>query len=122
MYVSEGEGGSSFGSPQIRHLCIIHVCLGSPAAALVHMETLGRSCSAWRLMAQHSQARPKQNSACAGAEDVFMEFDFEWRGQQNIALSLNPAPKVLSSIPLVKQIVDYTMSWSVSPPAPPQLH
>ena len=43
-----------------------------------------------------------------------MEFDFEWRGKQNIALNLNPAPKVLQSIPLVKQIVDYTMSWSVS--------
>lgn len=50
----------------------------------------------------------------AGAEDIFMEFDFEWRGKQNISLSLNPAPKVLQSIPLVKQIVDYAMSWSVS--------
>ncbi|KAK9800178.1 hypothetical protein WJX73_004159 [Symbiochloris irregularis] len=48
-----------------------------------------------------------------GAEDIFMEFDFVWRGQQNVSLSLNPAPKVLQSIPLIKQIVDYTMSWSV---------
>lgn len=48
-----------------------------------------------------------------GAEDLFLEFDFEWRGQQDIQLTLNPAPAFLQSIPLVKQIVDYTMTWSV---------
>lgn len=50
----------------------------------------------------------------AGAEDVFMEFDFQWKGKQNISLSFNPAPKILQSIPGIKQIVDYALSWSVS--------
>lgn len=51
----------------------------------------------------------------AGAEDAFLEFDLEWRGKQEISLSLNPAPKFLQVVPGIKQLSDLAFSWSVSP-------
>ena len=48
-----------------------------------------------------------------GAEDIFLEFDFEWRGDQNISLLLNPAPKFLQSVPGLSTIVNKIFTWKV---------
>jgi len=49
-----------------------------------------------------------------GAEDIFLEFDFEWRGDQNISLLLNPMPKFLQSVPGLSSVVNKLMTWTVS--------
>ena len=49
-----------------------------------------------------------------GAEDIFLEFDFVWRGDQQIALLLNPAPKFLQSVPGVSTVVNKIFTWTVS--------
>lgn len=49
-----------------------------------------------------------------GAEDIFLEFDFEWRGDQNISLLLNPTPKFLQSVPGLSTVVNKLLTWTVS--------
>ena len=49
-----------------------------------------------------------------GAEDIFLEFDFEWRGHQDISLLLNPAPKFLQSVPGLAYLVNKVFTWTVS--------
>lgn len=49
-----------------------------------------------------------------GAEDIFLEFDMEWRGKQKISLLLNPAPKFLLSVPGLGYLVDKVFTWTVS--------
>ena len=48
-----------------------------------------------------------------GAEDIFLEFDFEWRGHQDISLLLNPAPKFLQSVPGLAYLVNKVFTWTV---------
>lgn len=50
-----------------------------------------------------------------GAEDIFLEFDFHWRGNQNISLLLNPTPKVMQSVPGLSTLVNKMFTWTVSP-------
>ena len=52
-----------------------------------------------------------------GAEDIFLEFDFHWRGDQHISLLLNPTPKFLQSVPGLSTLVNKVFTWTVSLPA-----
>ncbi len=49
-----------------------------------------------------------------GAEDIFLEFDFVWRGDQSIALLLNPAPKFIQSVPGISAVVNKIFTWTVT--------
>ena len=49
-----------------------------------------------------------------GAEDIFLEFDFEWRGDQKISLLLNPTPAFLQSVPGLSTLVNKIFTWTVS--------
>lgn len=42
-------------------------------------------------------------STVPAAEGVWVEFDFAWASHQDVELEVNPAPKVLGSIPLVSR-------------------
>ena len=48
-----------------------------------------------------------------GAEDIFLEFDFHWRGDQNISLLLNPTPKFMQSVPGLSTLVNKIFTWTV---------
>ena len=48
-----------------------------------------------------------------GAEDIFLEFDFVWRGDQQISLLLNPTPKSLQSVPGLSTVVNKILTWTV---------
>lgn len=48
-----------------------------------------------------------------GAEDIFLEFDFEWRGDQKISLLLNPTPAFLQSVPGLHTLVNKIFTWTV---------
>ncbi|KAL3133562.1 hypothetical protein ABBQ38_007410 [Trebouxia sp. C0009 RCD-2024] len=49
-----------------------------------------------------------------GAEDIFLEFDFHWKGDQNISLLLNPTPKFMQSVPGLSSLVNKIFTWTVS--------
>ena len=49
-----------------------------------------------------------------GAEDIFLEFDFHWKGDQNISLLLNPTPKFMQSVPGLSSLVNKVFTWTVS--------
>lgn len=49
-----------------------------------------------------------------GAEDIFLEFDFHWRGNQNISLLLNPTPNFMQSVPGLSSLVNKMFTWTVS--------
>lgn len=48
-----------------------------------------------------------------GAEDIFLEFDFHWKGDQNISLLLNPTPKFMQSVPGLSTLVNKIFTWTV---------
>ncbi|DBA74196.1 TPA: hypothetical protein ACH3X1_010990 [Trebouxia sp. C0004] len=47
-----------------------------------------------------------------GAEDIFLEFDFVWRGDQQIPLLLNPTFKFLQSVPGLSTVVNKIFTWT----------
>ena len=49
-----------------------------------------------------------------GAEDIFLEFDWQWRGDQNICLLLNPIPEFMQSVAGLSSVVNRIFTWTVS--------